>query len=996
MDDLPAIMLVLGANLVQAGFAGDDSPRSVFPNVVASLRDRLRSSVALATNKFVGDEAMTNRGVLTLRRTMHQGTAVSWDDVERILHYIFYNELRVAPEETPILVEDHGVPGFRAAVAKLLFETYNVPAVQFETPGILAVRSAGRNTGISVHVGATMTTITPVYNWCLLRQATVRVPLSGDSVTSALIAALEARGDVALDADDASSAWCIAEDIAEKLCYCAPEPLSSEATAEEKVYELLDGRSLTLSKELHESTEVLFDPAGGIGRAVYDAIMACDVDLRRDLYANIIIFGGGTMYKGFPDRLRGEVSKLAPPSVKIQVIADTARKYSVWIGGSILSSLSTFQQCWISKQEYEEDPMVVETRARSNYAEYFLYQKAQSKFPSTHGADVGTSTLTAAPTRSTKGFSPSLRRSGRAPRPRRPLAIRADSLRPLPPAALAPSATSPRGTPSTPPRKTPSSVSKRLSFDLQLWASRSEYDADPAVQLSRDLGSNGRSELPVVPAPLPAPPPSPHVAALLIPLGAKDVQASPPAADRSVVRRTSDDDEVAAIMLKLGAATIHGGFAGDDAPRVVFSSKVGYPRDSHGGAAKKVYLADEVEKNRAELTLRRTMHQGTAVSWDDVERILHYIFYNELRVAPEETPILVEDHGVPGFRAAVAKLLFETYNVPAVQFETPGILAVRSAGRNTGISVHVGATMTTITPVYNWCLLRQATVRVPLSGDSVTSALIAALEARGDVALDADDASSAWCIAEDIAEKLCYCAPEPLSSEATAEEKVYELLDGRSLTLSKELHESTEVLFDPAGGIGRAVYDAIMACDVDLRRDLYANIIIFGGGTMYKGFPDRLRGEVSKLAPPSVKIQVIADTARKYSVWIGGSILSSLSTFQQCWISKQEYEEDPMVVESGTKILTNWTFTSLPTLHCYQQWVRAAVALRLNDMPLAKGAIQATLAALTFDEAQSQHRKRLAIEQRRRPMEAALALASVRQLQVIGHGDVTMDRTCMT
>ena len=458
-------------------------------------------------------------------------------------------------------------------------------------------------------------------------------------------------------------------------------------------------------------------------------------------------------------------------------------------------------------------------------------------------------------------------------------------------------------------------------------------------------------------------------------------------------------DDLPAIMLVLGANLVQAGFAGDDSPRSVFPNVVASLRDrlrSSVALATNKFVGDEAMTNRGVLTLRRTMHQGTAVSWDDVERILHYIFYNELRVAPEETPILVEDHGVPGFRAAVAKLLFETYNVPAVQFETPGILALYSLNRTTGISVHVGATMTTITPFYEGYLLRQATVRVPLSGDSVTSALIAALEARGDVALDADDASSAWCIAEDIAEKLCYCAPEPLSSEATAEEKVYELLDGRSLTLSKELHESTEVLFDPAGGIGRAVYDAIMACDVDLRRDLYTTIIIFGGGTMYKGFPDRLRGEVSKLAPPSVKIQVIADTARKYSVWIGGSILSSLSTFQQCWISKQEYEEDPMVVESGTKILTNWTFTSLPTLHCYQQWVRAAVALRLNDMPLAKGAIQATLAALTFDEAQSQHRKRLAIEQRRRPMEAALALASVRQLQVIGHGDVTMDRTCMT
>merc|ERR1712037_720854 len=49
-----------------------------------------------------------------------------------------------------------------------------------------------------------------------------------------------------------------------------------------------------------------------------------------------------------------EMSTAAASTIKIKIIAPPERKYSVWIGGSILASLSTFQQMWISKQEYDE------------------------------------------------------------------------------------------------------------------------------------------------------------------------------------------------------------------------------------------------------------------------------------------------------------------------------------------------------------------------------------------------------------------------------------------------------------------------------------------------------------------------------------------------------------------------------------------------------------------------------------------------------------------
>lgn len=68
----------------------------------------------------------------------------------------------------------------------------------------------------------------------------------------------------------------------------------------------------------------------------------------------MVMSGGTTMYPGIPERLEKEMVTLAPSAMKIKISAPEERKFSVWIGGSILSSLSTFQQMWISKPEYDE------------------------------------------------------------------------------------------------------------------------------------------------------------------------------------------------------------------------------------------------------------------------------------------------------------------------------------------------------------------------------------------------------------------------------------------------------------------------------------------------------------------------------------------------------------------------------------------------------------------------------------------------------------------
>ncbi|CAI5775847.1 actin-related protein T3 [Podarcis muralis] len=357
----PAVVIDNGSGLLKAGVAGDKEPRVIFTNLIG--RPKAKSVMLGAGQKdfYIGDEAQAKRGILSLRYPVEHGIVTSWPDMEKIWKHVYDNELRLNSCTRPALITEAPLNPLanREQMTKLLFEKFEAPALYVAIQAVLALYAAGLTTGCVMDSGDGVTHTVPIFEGYCLPHAVLRLDLAGRDLTEYLMRILRESGIALVSTAERE----IVRIIKEALCYVCLNPeeeMAKKPTSIEKTWKLPDGQIIKIHNQLFRCPETLFRPsnigmeAPGIDKLLFNTIMKCDIDLRTTLYANILLSGGSSLFPGISDRLTKELIRMAPKDTEVMVQAPSDRKISVWMGGSILASLSAFQEMWISKEEYAE------------------------------------------------------------------------------------------------------------------------------------------------------------------------------------------------------------------------------------------------------------------------------------------------------------------------------------------------------------------------------------------------------------------------------------------------------------------------------------------------------------------------------------------------------------------------------------------------------------------------------------------------------------------
>ena len=353
-------------------------------------------------------------------------------------------------------------------------------------------------------------------------------------------------------------------------------------------------------------------------------------------------------------------------------------------------------------------------------------------------------------------------------------------------------------------------------------------------------------------------------------------------------------------------------------------------RALHVGEAGVNYRRDHME-------IKPTVADGVVQDWDAFEGIWSHIFTDKLKIDPEEYPVLLAEAPVnpKEAREKTVEILFEKFNVPAVFLAKSATLSAFSIGRPSALVVDVGHDGTVTSAVHDGYVLQKSVRRGQVGGRFLSECMLKSLEAQKvkvtpryafekveakgggwDVqpvkvphTSDSYRARMVHDIVADCKEATCRTSETPFDDAANANipAVTYELPDGQEVQIGADRFKVPEGLFRPpvlesygvGGGrelpsITSQILDSLSGVDVDVRKELLASIVLTGGSSMFPNLRERLERELLEQAPANAKVKVITSLSsveRRFSTWIGGSILSSLGSFQQMWMSKQEFEE---------------------------------------------------------------------------------------------------------
>lgn len=368
------VVLDNGSGVLKAGFTGGSKPSCFEYSVVGNVKYEKVMTNSIEDRSYVGNSAQRLRGLLKLRRPINHGVVENWDDMELLWEHIFNDELQLVKiEEHPLLITEAPLNPVknREIMCEILYEKFGLSALYIANPAVLSLYASGKTTGCVLDCGDGYCSSVPIYEGYALPNSTKRIDIAGRDITKQLQLYLRKATGISLFSSNEQE---IVRTIKEKVNYVAADYVQEEEkynVNEEDMtskFKLPDGQILSIANGKYRTSEILFNPKimgveyDSLPEICFQSINKIDLELRPSLYSNIVLSGGTTMLKGFADRMISETQRLTNNNIDIRIISPRERKFTTWIGGSILTGLSTFRNMWLTKKSWEDNPKIIEQR----------------------------------------------------------------------------------------------------------------------------------------------------------------------------------------------------------------------------------------------------------------------------------------------------------------------------------------------------------------------------------------------------------------------------------------------------------------------------------------------------------------------------------------------------------------------------------------------------------------------------------------------------------
>ena len=367
LDKLPSLVVDNGSGWMKAGLA-QDTPSCVFPSIVGKPKTSISSAI-VTKDKYFGEDAITNRFILSLRYPIERGIVTDWDSMKSIWQYMFSDLLSIVPKEHSLLITEPPLnpKSNREKMTEILFETFYFPFLYLAVPPLLALYASGRDTGVVIDSGEGVTHTVPIFKGHIHRHCISRLDMGGRDLTDFLMKIFCEENISYFLGNETALNLRNMHKMKESLAFVSTDyerDLEKSQTSNEfeKGYQLPDGTHIaTLGNERFRCVEPLFSPSligstiSGIHDLTHWSITKCDKHLHQSMYGNIVLCGGNTMFPYMGERVHTEMSMLAPVNAKVNVITPPYRQYSSWLGGSLLARSDQFETMCIRRlEDYEE------------------------------------------------------------------------------------------------------------------------------------------------------------------------------------------------------------------------------------------------------------------------------------------------------------------------------------------------------------------------------------------------------------------------------------------------------------------------------------------------------------------------------------------------------------------------------------------------------------------------------------------------------------------